>query len=169
MQSYRVFLDTQEKFSFIFGNNDKTTLSLLPQHQITMNEYLKFATSLLTDSAYLFIAGAIIFFYTRQRYILAITQALLGKDSTEYKTVNRKVKKLGWTLLLLCVTYALFIMPMFVDTYVSDFANQNRLSRQDSVIRCLIMILVSVCSIFIGGNTASWLVHDEDYKDNLKK
>ena len=142
---------------------------MLPQDQNTMNEYLKFATSLLTDSAYLFIAGAIIFFYTRQRYILAITQAITGKDSKEYNIVNRKVKKLGWTILLLFVFYALFIVPMFVDAYFSNFANPDKISRHESVIRCLIMIVASVSSIFIGANTASWLVHDEDYKDNFKK
>jgi len=132
-----------------------------------MNDTIKFASSLLTDAAYLFIAGAIIFFYARQQYIRTIVQAISGKDSKDYAMVNRKVKKLGWTILIMLVCYALFVLPMFIDGHISDFANIKQTSNFESATKVCIMITVGICAVIIGGNTASWLVHDEDYKDKL--
>lgn len=132
-----------------------------------MNDTLKFATSLISDAAYLFIAGAIIFFYARQQYIRSIVQAISGKDTKDYAIVNHKVKKLGWTIVLLLICYALFVLPMFIDGYISDYANIKQISNITSATRITIMIVVSISAVILGGNTASWLVHDEDYKDKL--
>ena len=132
-----------------------------------MNDTLKFATSLITDAAYLFIAGAIIFFYARQQYIRSIVQAISGKDTKDYAIVNRKVKKLGYLILIMLICYAVFILPMFIDGYISGFANIKQTNNITSVTRVLIMIAVSISAVILGGNTASWLVHDEDYKDKL--
>jgi|LakMenEpi03Aug12_release.lakeMendotaPanAssembly.Ray.scaffolds.fasta_scaffold23983_9 hypothetical protein len=132
-----------------------------------MNDTLKFASSLLTDAAYLFIAGAIIFFYARQQYIRTIVQAISGKDSKDYAIVNRKVKKLGWTILIMLICYALFVLPMFIDNHISDFANSKQTNSMISTTKICITIAVGIIAVTIGGNTASWLVHDEDFKDKL--
>ena len=132
-----------------------------------MNDTIKFASSLLTDAAYLFIAGSIIFFYVRQQYIRTIVQTVSGKDNKEYAAVNRKVKKLGWIIFIMFLCYAVFILPMFIDGYISDFAHAKPTNSVASIIRIIIMIAVSISAILLGSNTASWLVHDEDYKDKL--
>jgi len=114
--------------------------------------------------AFTFVIGMLFFFYVRKRYIRAIVEVISGKEHGDYNKVNRKIKILGASIFALILLFAFLL----IETY-----KRQMFALLDSNFTKAFSLFLSILGFsvsFIGGaEIASWLVHDEDYREQQPK